>query len=62
MSKRLERKSGDKIIGGVCSGLAEHFNISITLVRVLFAVGLLFASFSFWLYIILWIVVPLDSK
>lgn len=55
--KRL-RRSNDKVIAGVCGGLAEYFNIDPVLVRVVFALLLLFASGGFWLYLILWIVMP----
>ena len=56
--KKLERNPMNKVIGGVCSGLAEYFNLDVALVRVLFVIALLFASFGFWLYVILWIVIP----
>lgn len=59
--KRLYRSKIDRQIGGVCGGLAEYFNIDPTLVRVLFAVGLLLASATFWVYLVLWIVVPEQS-
>jgi len=58
MQKRLYRSTTDKMIAGVCGGIAEYFNIDPVIVRVL-AVVLLFAgSAGFWAYIILWIVVP----
>lgn len=56
--KRLERNPMNKVIGGVCSGLADYFNLDVALVRILFVIALLFASFGFWLYIILWIFIP----
>jgi phage shock protein PspC (stress-responsive transcriptional regulator) len=60
MNKRLERKSkGD--IAGVCSGLADYFNIDETLVKVFFVI-LLFTPFPiFWTYIILWLFLPKES-
>lgn len=57
-NKKLERNPMNKVIGGVCSGLADYFNLDVALVRVLFVIALLFASFGFWLYLILWIVIP----
>ena len=57
-NKRLERDTQHKVIGGVCSGLANYFNIDASLLRVLFAFLFLFASAGFWLYLILWIVMP----
>lgn len=57
-NRKLQRNPMNKVVGGVCSGLADYFNIDVALVRVLFVVALLFASFGFWLYIALWIVMP----
>lgn len=57
-TKRLERSRRNRVIAGVCAGLADYFNIDIALMRVLFFVALLCGSFGFWMYIILWIVVP----
>ena len=61
-NRRLERNPMNKVIGGVCSGLAEFFGLDIALVRIAFVIAFLFASFGFWLYIILWIVLPERSQ
>ena len=58
MEKKLQRDSRNKVIGGVCAGLANYFDIDASLVRLLFAFMFLCASAGFWLYIILWIVMP----
>ena len=58
MEKRLQRDTQHKVIGGVCAGLANYFDIDASLLRVLFAVMFLFASAGFWLYLILWMVMP----
>ena len=52
----------NKVIGGVCSGLAEFFGLDVALVRIAFVIAFLFASFGFWLYIILWMVLPVDGQ
>lgn len=52
---RLYRNTDDKILGGVCSGLGSYLGIDPVFLRILFV--LLFAPL-FWVYIILWIVVP----
>lgn len=57
-NKILYRSRTNRVIAGVCAGLADYFNIDISLMRVLFVVAALCGSFGFWLYIILWIVVP----
>ena len=43
----------------MCAGLANYFDIDVTLVRVLFLVALIVGcSLGFWAYIILWAVAP----
>ena len=58
MEKKFQRDTNNKVIGGVCSGLANYFGIDAALLRVLFVIMFLCASAGFWLYIILWIVMP----
>lgn len=53
-SRSLFRNSGDKIIGGVCSGLAHYFKTDPVFIRALFV---LFFGILFWVYIVLWIVI-----
>ena len=57
-NKKLERSYSNRVIAGVCGGLSEYFNIDIALMRVLFVVSAICGSFGFWMYIILWIVLP----
>ena len=57
-NRKLSRNSMNRVIGGVCSGLAEFFGLDVALVRIAFVIAFMFASFGFWLYIILWIVLP----
>ena len=56
--KRLKRNSANKILGGVCSGLADYFDIDVVLVRAIVASSILFAGVGFGLYIILWLFLP----
>ncbi len=56
--KKLERSRRNRVIAGVCAGLADYFNIDVALVRVLFVVATICGGCGFWLYVILWIVVP----
>lgn len=56
--KRLRRNEADKILGGVCSGLADHLNIDPAIIRVLFALTAFFGGFGFLIYIVLWIALP----
>ena len=56
---RLYRDSGDKMIGGVCSGIANYLGVDPAIIRILFAI-ISFGGFGlgFLIYIILWIVLP----
>lgn len=62
MQKKLYRSRSDSVIGGVCGGIAEYFNIDSTLVRLLF-IAILFAEGAGLLaYIIAWIIIPEESN
>ena len=56
--KRLER-SNDRILGGVCAGIAEYFDWDPTVVRIVYGLLTVFTAFSgIIVYILLWIVMP----
>ena len=56
-NKNLYRSLNDKVVGGVCSGIANFINIDPTIVRVLFAI-ICFSGWGLIIYAILWIVLP----
>jgi Putative stress-responsive transcriptional regulator len=58
---RLYRNADDKIIAGVCSGLANYFRIDPVIMRIIFAVLLFTGGSGLLVYLILWIVVPSQS-
>jgi phage shock protein PspC (stress-responsive transcriptional regulator) len=61
MSKQLFRSRTNRMIGGVCAGLADYFNLDPTLVRLAFVFGGLFLGIPGSLvavYIILMLVIP----
>ena len=64
MAKKLYRSQADKMIGGVCAGLAEYFDLDLNLVRLLFvALTLLTALLPMLVfYIIAWIIVPVKEE
>lgn len=57
MTNQLVRPR-DRMIAGVCSGLARRFGMTPTTVRVLFAVSCLFPGPQFVVYLALWVIVP----
>jgi phage shock protein C len=58
MNKKLYRDEYHKVLGGVCSGLAEYFEMDVTVVRLLFAFTFFIMGVGLIPYIILWIVLP----
>jgi len=55
--KVLRRSVSDRKIGGVCAGLAEHLDLDVSLVRILWIL-LLFTGAGLILYLVCWIVIP----
>ncbi|HIT54340.1 MAG TPA: PspC domain-containing protein [Candidatus Fimivicinus intestinavium] len=60
LNKKLYRSRNDKMVSGVCAGLANFLNIDPTLVRVIYAVLAVFTAVvpCLVLYIVLAIVIP----
>ena len=58
-TRKLYRSRNNRMIFGVCSGLAEFFGIDPSIVRLVFAAGALFGFGSFMrIYIVMFFVVP----
>jgi phage shock protein PspC (stress-responsive transcriptional regulator) len=57
-SRRLFRDPDDHLVGGVCAGIANYFDVDAVWIRLAFAVCTAIAGSGLILYIILWIVVP----
>ncbi|MDR1688836.1 MAG: PspC domain-containing protein [Clostridiales bacterium] len=63
MEKKLCLSSTNKMIAGVCGGIAEYFKVDATFVRIIFAILTLLtygAPFAI-IYIICWAVMPLSE-
>jgi phage shock protein PspC (stress-responsive transcriptional regulator) len=46
------------MLGGVCGGVADYFGFDKTIARLIFAVLVLAGTVGFWLYLLMWIIVP----
>lgn len=57
-NKRLERSRKNRIIAGVCGGLADYLNVDPTVVRLAAVLVTLFGGSGILAYIILWAVLP----
>lgn len=60
-NKKLYRSEDEAILAGVCSGLADYFEIDVTLMRVIFVLLFIGGGSGFLIYIILWIVTPMKK-
>ena len=58
MSKKIVKSTNNKVLCGVCAGVADQFNIDPTLVRVIWAIAVLAYGSGLLLYIICAIVFP----
>ncbi len=57
-NRRLYRDENNKVLGGVCAGLANYFGADIMIIRIVFVLVALFFGTGLLAYIILWIAVP----
>ncbi len=64
MAKKLFRSQRHKMLGGVCAGLAEYFDIDTSLTRLIFvALAFLTALLPMILfYIVAWIIIPSEEE
>lgn len=59
MRERLYRSEKDKLVAGVCGGLAEYFEVDPVIIRIAFVAGaMLSGGMGIIVYILLWIIVP----
>ncbi|MEV5000181.1 PspC domain-containing protein [Nocardioides sp. LML1-1-1.1] len=57
--RRLTRRSHDKVVAGVCGGLADHFGVDANLVRLLLVAAVVFGfGAGIVLYIAGWLLMP----
>ncbi len=58
MSKRLYKSKKNRVIGGVCGGVGEYFNVDPVVIRILWLIALFALGTGFLVYIICLIVIP----
>jgi phage shock protein C len=57
-TRKLYRSKTDRVLAGVCGGLAQYFNVDATLIRVLFVLLAVLGGSGLVLYVAMWIIVP----
>ncbi len=61
MQTRLTRSSTDRMIGGVCGGLAQYFAVDPVIVRLIFVLVFFINGISLPMYLVLWLIMPKDT-
>ena len=62
MAKKLYRSRKDSVIAGVCAGIAEYFDIDLTLVRIVAVISIFINGIGLIAYIIGWIFIPQNPE
>lgn len=60
--RRLTRDRENRMLGGVCAGIAKHFDVDPTLVRVVFVVLAFISGAGIIAYVVLWLLLPAGER
>lgn len=61
-NKKIYRNQTNELVAGVCSGLADYFEIDATLVRIIFVVLGIGGGSGVLIYLVLWFVIPRENE
>ena len=61
-AKRIYRNPREKVIAGVCSGIANYFDVDVAWVRLAFVLSIFASGFGILAYAVAWIVFPKDER
>jgi phage shock protein C len=59
-TRKLYRSRSNRVLGGVCGGLAQYLNVDVTLIRVLFAALTVLGGAGPVIYLAMWVIVPTE--
>ena len=60
--KQFYLSESDKIIGGVCGGIAEYFGINSVLVRIIVFVLVWCGTIGLWVYLLIWLIAQRENR
>jgi len=61
--KRLYRNPNNRVIAGICGGIGTYFNIDPIIIRIIFAIFLLYFGIGFLIYLVLWVaILPANNE
>lgn len=61
-NKKLYRSCQSRVLGGVCGGIGEYFDVDPVLIRLLFVISIIAGGVGVLVYLISWLVIPNDPK
>jgi phage shock protein C len=56
--RKLYRSRNERMIAGVCGGLAEYYNVDPTWVRLAFILFFFLGGCAMFIYLIMWLIIP----
>lgn len=59
--KRMTRSQSEKMIGGVCGGMANYFQVDPVVVRLIVVLLTLSTGVGFFAYLLFWGIIPMES-
>nr|WP_242859331.1 PspC domain-containing protein [Caloramator mitchellensis] len=62
VEKKLFRSKTDRMVAGVCAGIAKYFDIDPTIIRLMWVFIVMFGGAGILAYIICWIVIPEEKE
>jgi phage shock protein C len=62
LTRKLYRSRSNRMLAGVCGGVAQYFNVDATLIRVLFVLLAVLGGSGLLLYLAMWIIVPNEPE
>ena len=62
VKNKLYRSRSDRWLAGVCGGIGDYFNTDPTVIRVIFVLAGLIMGGGLLIYLILWLIIPLEPK
>lgn len=60
--KKLRRNKIDGVFGGVCAGIGDYIGLDPIITRIVFVLLVVFTGFPFFVYFLLWIFIPSDTR
>jgi phage shock protein C len=60
--RRLYRSGNDRILGGVCGGIAEYLDVDPVIIRLLWVISIFAWGFGILAYLIAWIIIPRNPE